>query len=110
MSWALRRELRRQLPYIWALGSLSGFVPPEGIEVVHVWADKDRSHAGDNAAKNLASRLRQQGQRVEIHLPELELGQDAKSVDWLDVWNLQGTQGFCSELSLRSLSVELPDT
>ena len=66
---------------------LAGFVPPEGIEVVHIWADKDRSRAGENAAENLASRLRQRGQRVEIHLPEPELGQDAKSVDWLDVWN-----------------------
>ena len=44
--------------------------------------------------KNLALRLRQQGRRVEIHLPKLELSQNAKSVDWLDVWNLQGARGF----------------
>ena len=67
---------------------------PEAIEIVHIWADKDRSCAGENAAENLACRLRQQGRRVEIHLPELELSQDTKSVDWLDVWNLQGTRGF----------------
>ncbi len=73
---------------------LAGFDPPEGIEIVHIWADKDRSCAGENAAERLALRLRQRGLRVEIHLPLMRLSQDAKSVDWLDVWNLQGAEGF----------------
>lgn len=66
---------------------LAGFEPPAGVRRLVVWADKDRSRAGEEAAEKLAERMAERGIDVEIRLPSLEIPAGAKSVDWLDAWN-----------------------
>lgn len=63
------------------------FIPPKGITKVLIFADKDRSETGIEAAKKLACRLRSQSIEVEIKLPKAEIPEGKKGIDWLDVLN-----------------------
>ena len=58
--------------------------PPEGIHTVFIFADRDRSSAGQNAGYALRDELKTMGIKGVVMLPKLELG-DRKSVDWADV-------------------------
>lgn len=60
--------------------------PPPGVDAVFIWADKDRSGAGQAAANGLQARLRARGIAGIIHLPHGPIPPDAKSLDWADVW------------------------
>jgi len=71
---------------------------PRTITQVHIWADRDRSRVGQTAAETLAERLCGEGRTVFLHLPELGIPEDSKSVDWLDVLNAQGAQALQSQL------------
>ena len=73
---------------------LEGFEIPEGVEMVVVWADKDRSGAGQRAARALQSRLWVAGVPAAIYLPRGTTHADAKSLDWNDVWCATGSTGF----------------
>lgn len=64
---------------------------PKTVKSVYIWGDKDRSKAGQQATKELAERLYAEGKEVIIKIPELEIPQGQKSIDWLDVYNLQRT-------------------
>ncbi len=64
---------------------LGNFQPPAGTERVVIWADKDRSGAGERYAQKLKNRLEAQGIPAVIMLPQQEIPEGAKSVDWLDV-------------------------
>lgn len=63
---------------------LAGFVPPEGVEVVVVWADRDVSGAGERAAEVLKGRL---GIKTFVFSPGLPVPRGQRSLDWLDVLN-----------------------
>jgi hypothetical protein len=54
--------------------------------LVVVWADRDRSGAGEAAALSLRERLLQRGIPVAVHLPPGPVPTGAKGVDWADVW------------------------
>lgn len=78
-------------------------IPPEiraKLKKVHIWADLDsaKEKAGIKGAEILAKRLREDGLEVEIHLPDIPIPPTEKSVDWLDVLNQVGLQGFPQEL------------
>ncbi|MFO1431278.1 MAG: toprim domain-containing protein [Candidatus Competibacteraceae bacterium] len=64
---------------------LAQFQPPDGISEVLIWADHDRSGAGQEAAAALAARLQAAGLIARILLPPGPLPADAKGVDWLDI-------------------------
>lgn len=64
---------------------------PEDVETVVIWADKDRSRAGQKAATQLAEKLYEEGFEVVIKLPEIDIPKHKKSVDWLDISNAQQT-------------------
>lgn len=66
---------------------------PSFVKHVVVWADLDSSGRGEEAANKLADLLEPQGIRVEIMLPRTWEGGPA-DLDWLDVLNLQGVNGF----------------
>lgn len=84
----------------WAAGNaylLENFVPPKGVDVV-VYADKDRPSKqhpeghGQRSAKLLLKRLWSEGIKASIKLPDAEIPQGKKSVDWLDVTNGEAKQ------------------
>lgn len=89
-------------PPVWALisaGLLAGFQPPPGVRRVGIWADRDLSGAGQQAAHRLAARLIHAGLQVHVYLPDGPIPPGAKSVDWLDVLIAQG------EVALRTVGV-----
>lgn len=75
-------------------GMMTSFVVPDGVRKIVVFADKDVSTGGQNAAGRLASRLIQEGRDVLVCLPEGDIPEGAKSLDWNDVLMAQGHEGF----------------
>jgi len=62
---------------------------PSHVKKIFIMADKDRSLAGEKAALYLAQRLIGEGKEVRILLPEGEIKEGNKSIDWLDVYNME---------------------
>jgi len=85
---ALAVHLRTGMPVWSALsaGLLAKLEPPAETSLVVVWADRDRSGAGEEAAMTLRERLQRQGISVAIHLPPGPIPARAKGIDWADVW------------------------
>jgi len=79
---------------------LEHFVPPPGVERVVVFADKDRptqqhpNGHGQEAARRLVQRLWGMGIKASAIVPAGEIPPDQKSLDWLDILNLNGSAGF----------------
>lgn len=67
---------------------------PAHVKHVVIWADLDRSGRGLQAAEKLADRLEKEGKTVEIYLPHSAIPPESKGVDWLDVINRNGINGF----------------
>jgi putative DNA primase/helicase len=85
---ALAVHLRTGMP-VWAAisaGLLARLEPPAGTSLVVVWADRDRSGAGEAAALSLCERLLRRGIAVAVHLPPGPIPGGAKGIDWADVW------------------------
>jgi hypothetical protein len=79
----------------WAATSaalMEAAVLPQSIRRVVVWADNDQLKAGQKAALKLAIRLKEEGRKVKVHIPERPL--EKKSWDWNDVLVHQGLGGF----------------
>ncbi len=74
-------------------GNLGNYVAKEGTEYVFIFEDLDASRTGEIEAQKLEDRLVNQGIEVVRFSPPIPLG-DRKSVDWLDVLNELGPQGF----------------
>ncbi|NWC83824.1 toprim domain-containing protein [Pseudomonas putida] len=73
---------------------LESFVPHAGVKAIRVWADKDRSGRGEEAAKKLKVRMWNLGIQVAIMLPPLSIPEGEKGVDWNDVLVELGMLGF----------------
>jgi putative DNA primase/helicase len=85
---ALAVHLRTGMP-VWAAVSanlLERLEPPPKTSLVVIWADRDRSGAGEAAAVSLRKRLLRRGIMVAVHLPPGRIPAGAKGVDWADVW------------------------
>lgn len=82
----------------WSASLLPSFVPPEGIDTVVIWADKDREEAGLKAARSLQQRLWSQGIKAALQLPDAPFPAGAKSVDWADVFAAEQRPGPLSLL------------
>ena len=67
---------------------------PADVHTVLVWADKDRSLTGENAARVLKNRLEKRGVGVFILLPDPPIPPGAKGIDWNDVLVGRGNSGF----------------
>jgi putative DNA primase/helicase len=88
LETALAVRKRTGMP-VWAAVSatlLERFEPPEVTSLVVVWADKDRSGRGEEAAIVLRDRLVRMGIQVSIHVPPGAIPDGAKGLDWADVW------------------------
>lgn len=64
---------------------LEQFVPPPGVQKVIIYADKDMSERGIEAARKLAECLKEMGITGAIRLPKGEIPEGEKGIDWLDV-------------------------
>ena len=67
-----------------------GFLPPEGVEEVLIYADRDRSGTGLEAAKALAENLVKHNIHGKILLPKQELKDNQKGIDWNDILRQHG--------------------
>lgn len=78
---------------------IAAFEPPKGVTEIVVWADKDRpdaqgNKAGEDNALLLKERLEPRGISVRIEVPNGSIPTHKKSLDWLDVYNAEGVEGF----------------
>lgn len=73
---------------------MSVFEPPEGVKIVLIWADKDRSETGAKAAKALMRRLAEKGILGIIMSIDQEIPANAKGIDWNDVLVRYGKDAF----------------
>ncbi|MFK5894595.1 MAG: toprim domain-containing protein [Pseudomonadota bacterium] len=77
---------------VWACISAYGLQTveiPGTVKLVYIMADKDRTEQGEKSANILAQRLISKGVIVHILLPEQDIPNGAKSIDWLDIYNLE---------------------
>jgi putative DNA primase/helicase len=79
---------------------LEQVVIPKGITRVLIYADKDRANEkglkpGEVSANKLKARLISEGIDCEVLLPPIDIPDEQKSADWLDVLNTLGTDAFC---------------
>lgn len=87
------------------------FIPPEGTDLILVFCDKDRpskNHPrghGQEAAMRLVERMWAQGKKAMAITPKGEIPEGAKSLDWLDILNRDGTGGFPSYEAVRRAMV-----
>lgn len=81
---------------------------PAYVTCVFIFQDKDKKNeslskgeAGQKAANELAQKLRNEGKTVYILSPEDDIPDGAKSIDFLDVYNEHGEDGFpCGNVNL----------
>ena len=90
----------RQKP-VWCTISdtfMASFQPPDGVHSMVIWSDKDRmqmvhgkeTYPGQECAQKLAIRMQEEGIRSRVLIPQFQIPDGAKSVDWLDVLNEYG--------------------
>lgn len=78
-------------------------------DLLVIWADKDRSQAGERAAKKLKEAAWSAGLPCQIMLPTVPIPEDEKTVDWNDVLRFYGRHAFAKPdlnliLKARSIS------
>ncbi|WP_052465114.1 DUF7146 domain-containing protein [Geoalkalibacter subterraneus] len=88
---------------VWATISasiLENFEPPSEVVLLCIWADKDRSEAGQKAAKELKKKV---GIQAVGLLPGEPIPENKKSIDWLDIVAKYGFSGIYSLKSIKQL-------
>ena len=103
LETALSVETAMDIP-VWPMVNaylLETFIPPVGTKYVRIWADKDRSGGGQRAALQLKKRLWEMGIRVQVKLPDMDIPDGQKSVDWNDVLMARGRFGFIGQEATR---------
>jgi hypothetical protein len=70
------------------------FQPPPGVHTMIIWADKDTSGAGEEFAQKAKLHLWQQGIRASVELPQIPIPDGKKGVDWNNVYEMFGVNGF----------------
>lgn len=82
---ALACHLKSRLP-VWATcsaGNMERVIVPDSVREIVIFADNDKSGAGQLAAQRLGQRLSNEGKRVQIAIPP-QL--DGAGRDWLDIF------------------------
>lgn len=67
---------------------------PASVEVVFIFADKDRSLVGTRSARALRDRLAQKGTMACIESIEEDIPADSKGIDWNDILKNYGLEAF----------------
>lgn len=73
---------------------LGQVILPADVKHVLIYADKDQTGTGQNAAIELHERLMLAGIYAAIRLPKATIPRGHKSVDWQDIWADLGKEGF----------------
>jgi hypothetical protein len=69
---------------------LKQVVPPADTEVVCFYGDQDRNGTGRSAVLEAKGRLWKSGMKVMGFIPKSTIPDDAKGIDWLDIFNQEG--------------------
>lgn len=80
---------------------LEHLIVPDYVEHVVIWSDLDRSGRGQQASDVLSKRLIAQGKTVDIQTPPQAIPEGTKGLDWLDVLNNHGFQGYPESYRFR---------
>ena len=75
-------------------GGMKTLEIPETVKTVYIFADKDRSQAGQKAAQALKDKLKDKGVKAVILLPEEQIEDGKKGVDWNDHLIKYGPSSF----------------
>ncbi len=67
---------------------------PASVEVVFIFADKDRSLVGTQSARALRDRLAQKGVIACIESIEEDIPENSKGIDWNDILRNYGMEAF----------------
>lgn len=84
---------------------LARFMPPEEVETLVVWADRDLSGVGEEAARELKDRV---GIKTFILAPGIPIPKGKKSLDWLDVLVQGGVFCFPIWRASKAQAAEIP--
>lgn len=76
---------------------------PKSIEMVCVYADKDRSETGRNSAAVLVQRMWEQGKQATGLIPTHVIPDAHKGIDWLDVFNQVGPSSIPNSRRVKEL-------
>lgn len=74
---------------------------PECVKYVTIWADKDRSDAGQQAALDLYNRLKASGIRCVAMLPPGDITEGSKGLDWNDLLITHGYDAVRRDFMFR---------
>ncbi|ODU51621.1 MAG: hypothetical protein ABS98_06365 [Lysobacteraceae bacterium SCN 69-48] len=88
---------------------LEKVVVPEYVQVVVIWADRDRGQAGQHAAVALCKRLRSEGKRAVVMLPPYAIPEGKRSLDWNDVVMLEGVERARAHPAFRAWRLRLAE-
>jgi len=80
---------------------------PESVQCVAVWADRDHSGGGEQAANALTERLRQQGKQTVVMLPPYRIPEGKRSIDWNDVVAVVGLEHIRHHFDIIKLTRDL---
>lgn len=95
-AWAIETGMDQEIDVFPTVNAtlLESFTPGPNTKMVVIWADKDRSGRGEEAALELKRRLWEKGIKAQIMMPSLPIADGDKSVDWNDVLIQLGRMGF----------------
>jgi len=91
---------------------MAHFVPPEEVDMVIVFSDKDRPSKehprghGQEASIRLVERMWAMGKKAMAITPKGEIPEGEKSLDWLDILNRDGVAGFPSYEAVQRAMLE----
>jgi len=80
---------------------------PESVQCVIIWADRDHSDGGEQAANTLSERLRQQGKQAVVMLPPYRIPDGKRSIDWNDVVAVVGLEHIRHHFDVIKLTRDL---
>lgn len=82
---------------------LANFEPPDGVEMLIAWVDKDLSGKGLEAGKKLKQRMWERNIQTRIMMPEIDIPDGESGVDWNDVLKREGPTAFPGPSQMRRM-------
>lgn len=77
------------------------------MKIIHIWADKDKSGTGLNEALKAANVYESLGLKVYVHLPDDQIEDEKKSLDYLDIYIKYGPTVITEQFN-KNNAVNMP--